>query len=267
MKHTILIFAFLLIWFPAQAKANIGYDIPYYDGETELMGYWADSQCNEAVPPPVILIVHQWKGITYHERQRAHRLAEMCYNVLVVDMYGKDVRPETTEEAKAQSSKYKNDPALARQRLKASLNFAKKKGRTSDAAIMGYCFGGTMALELARTGEPLTAAISFHGGLSTEAPSFEQNSIKTPILIHHGDADPYVSPEEVEKFLNEMREVNADWMFIRYADAVHSFTQRSAGYDPSTGSAYNKKADERSWDYTIEYLDMLFGRETDKLPY
>lgn len=266
MKKLALLLTFLMFISTQQAHAELGYEIEYQDGETELMGYWADSQCNLKDVPPLILIIPQWKGISYHERQVAHKLANICYNVLVADMYGKGIRPETNEEAATQSSKYKNDPALGRQRVKAALNFGKQKGRTTKATVMGYCFGGTMALEIARSGEPIDGAISFHGGLSSKAPSFEEGSIKTPILVHHGDADPLVSEKEVKGFFKEMKKTDADWTFIRYADAVHGFTQKSSGHDPSTGVAYNRKADDRSWLSTLSFLELIYRRDIERRP-
>lgn len=266
MKKLVLALTLLMFFSVPQARADFGYDIEYQDGEAQLMGYWADSQCNDSSSPPVIVVVPQWKGISYHERQVAHKLARICYNVFVADMYGKDIRPETNEQAKEQSSKYKNDPALGRQRVKAALNFAKQKGRTTKAAVMGYCFGGTMALEAARSGEDVAAAISFHGGLSSKAPSFEEGSIKAPILVHHGDKDPLVPAKEVDAFFKEMETTDADWTFNRYADAVHGFTQKSSGNDPSTGVAYNRKADDRSWLTTLSFLELVFRRDIERRP-
>lgn len=245
---------------PTTAKAqNLGEAITYNHGDTTLEGYWVNSQCENETPDPLVLIVHQWKGISDHERGRADMLSKECYNAFVIDMYGQGIRPEDSNAAGAESSKYKNDPELARSRMQNALAFGLDKSGATQSAIMGYCFGGTMALELARSGANIEGAISFHGGLSSKAPATEDGAIKASVLVHHGDADPHVKAEEVNAFLKEMRDVNADWYFTRYADAVHAFTQKSAGDDPSTGAAYNEKADQRSWQATLDFLDEIFA--------
>lgn len=244
--------------------AQAGADITYYDGETVLQGYWAVSACdNESgQDTPVVMIVHQWKGLGDYEKKRADMLAGECYHAFAIDMYGKGVRPESREEAAAQSGQYKNDPARARQRLDAALAFAREKagGKNVPVAVIGYCFGGTMALELARSGADINAAISFHGGLGSPQPVTESGMIKAAIQVHHGAADPHVPPEEVDTFITEMDNAGADWHFTSYADAVHSFTEKEAGTDPSTGSAYNEKADKRSWAYTLAFLESVRGK-------
>ena len=245
---------------PAKANNLLGENFTYLHGENEMEGYWVNSSCKSKAPAPVVLIVHQWKGITDHERISADKLSKECYNAFVVDMYGKGIRPTNNKDAGDEASLYKNNPPLARDRLQSALALAKEKAGTDKAAIMGYCFGGTMALELARSGADIAAAISFHGGLGSKAPATEKGAIKAAIWAHHGDADPHVSKEEIDTFFEEMRTVEADWVFTRYADAVHAFTEKGAGNDPSTGAAYNEKASKRSWASTIDFFDLRFNK-------
>ncbi|MCA9458695.1 MAG: dienelactone hydrolase family protein, partial [Nitrospira sp.] len=239
----------VMITGPFSVPAFAGNDVVYNDGETKLQGYWSNSLCSEKpeVSPPLVLIVHQWKGLGAYETLRADMLASECYNVFAIDMYGQGIRPKSTEEAGQQASMYKNDPDLARKRLKAALDFALTQDQVNPdkVAIIGYCFGGTMALELARSGAPIRAAISFHGGLATKAPA-QAETIKASIQIHHGADDPHVPPQEVQAFMEEMNSANADWSITTYAHAVHSFTEKAAGDDPSKGVAYNEQADHRS---------------------
>ena len=145
---------------------------------------------------------------------------------------------------------------LARKRLNAALTYVRTLTGVDDSriAIIGYCFGGTMALELARSGADILSAVSFHGGLATKSAPSTPGSIKASILVHHGAADPFVPQEEVHLFMEEMNTANADWALTQYADAVHSFTEREAGNDPSKGAAYNQKADIRSWASTLDFL-------------
>ncbi len=247
-----LVLSILLI--PIQARA--GQDIIYKDNDVTLEGYWAPKTCAAAGPSPLVLIVHQWNGITDHEKKHADLLAAECYNAFVIDMYGKGIRPADNENAGKQATKYKSDSALARRRIKAGMDFALTLGGIdpSKIAIMGYCFGGSMALELARSGVDIDAAISFHGALSTPAPATAPGQIKSSILVLHGAEDPLVPPAEVEAFKSEMRTANADWIFTEYAHAVHAFTQKAAGDDPSKGFAYNDMAYKRSWQATLDFL-------------
>lgn len=261
--HAMTVFMFALL--PTH-NALAGEDITYYDGDTVLEGYWADANCEDQAgntPAPVVMIVHQWKGLGTYEKRRADMLSGECYNAFAIDMYGKGIRPESREKAAAQSGIYKNDPALARQRLSAALSFAHEKtgGNNVPVAIIGYCFGGTMALELARSGANIDAAVSFHGGLSSKASVSEASTVKAALQIHHGAADPHVPPEEVSAFKAEMKHAGTDWHFISYADAVHSFTEKEAGDDPSKGSAYNEKADKRSWAYTLNFLESMLEKQ------
>lgn len=252
-----LIMIFLLL---GASQAHAGETVTYQDGDVTLEGYVAypDSE-NFSGNRPGILIVHQWKGLGEYEKQRADMLADLGYVAFAIDMYGQGVRPSSTEEASAESSKYKNDPALARQRLHAALDKALTLSNIDkeNIAILGYCFGGTMALELARSGANVNAAVSFHGGLTTKKKA-ENDAITATIQIHHGAADPYVSAEEVSGFKEEMENANADWHFISYADAVHAFTEKEAGNDPSKGVAYDEKADKRSWAYTLALFEQVF---------
>lgn len=250
LRH-ILAAALMLFATPAFA----GETLLYKDGDVTLEGYLARAE-GVTGNAPTVLVVHQWKGPGEYERSRADLLAAQGYNAFVIDMYGQGIRPKTPEDAGAEAGKYKNDPVLARKRLNAALDFIKtQKGvNGSDIAIIGYCFGGTMALELARSGADIKAAISFHGGLASKAPVTGPGIIKAAIQIHHGAADPHVPHEEVHGFTHEMNAAQADWVLTMYSGAVHSFTEKAAGNDPSTGSAYNEKADRRSWESALNFL-------------
>ena len=243
----------------APAPARAGETVIYRDGDATLEGYWAAAQCGEG-PAPVVMVVHQWMGPGDYEKARADMLAKECYNAFVVDMYGQGVRPADKTEAGAQATLYKNDPALARGRMKAALDYVRSRADADPArvAVIGYCFGGTMALELARSGADINAVISFHGGLSTKAPA-GAGAVKAAVQVHHGAADPHVPPAEVAAFVAEMDGADADWVFTSYAGAVHAFTEKAAGSDPSTGAAYDEKADRRSWTAARAFLAETLG--------
>jgi len=263
MKKLILTLALIFMTSPAMAD-DTGRTVDYADGEAALEGYWVPpaTTCVKDKPAPVVIIAHQWMGITDHERDRAKRLSEQCYNAFALDLYGKGVRPRDSEEAGKLATIYKNDPALARSRVTAALNFVKTQpGVDSDhIAIIGFCLGGGMALELARTGADIDAAVSFHGTLTTKDPITHSGIIKAPIYVYHGVDDPFVPVADVKTFQKEMDRAKANYKISLYSGAVHSFTQKEAGNDPSKGAAYNAAADKKSWESALNFLRESFAR-------
>lgn len=237
--------------------------VTYKDGDTVLEGYWVPSQCTEekGAMAPVVLVVHQWRGLSENEKLRADMLSELCYNAFAIDMYGVGVRPKNNEEAAKESGKFKDNPELALRRMNAALDFVNKQMNvdTTRIAAIGYCFGGGLVLDLARSGAPLKGVISFHGNLSPRVKISEPGAIKASIQVHHGALDPHVPQLEVQAFIQEMTDAKADWSLTEYADAVHAFTQMGAGDDPSTGVAYNQKADYRSWEAAVNFLDEVMA--------
>lgn len=250
----------VLLGLLASTTAKAGETITYKDGDTVLEGYLARTAKKDA---PVVLVVHQWKGLGPYEKGRADMLAKEGYNAFAIDMYGQGVRAANIEEAGKLAGIYKGDPELARQRIAAALAHARtlENADTKRIAVMGYCFGGTMALELARSGADFDGVVSFHGGLASKAPATTQGVIKPSVLVLHGAADPFVKPDEVKTFRDEMNTARADWVFTEYAYAVHSFTEKEAGNDPGKGAAYNALADARSWTAALDFLKDVFSRK------
>lgn len=209
---------------------------------------------------PAVLVVHQWTGLSEYEKRRSRMLAEMGYNVFAADIYGKGIRPQPPEAGK-EAGKYKGDRALYRARLTAALDLLKADEGTDvkKVAAIGYCFGGTGVLELARAGTEIAGVVSFHGGLDA-APGMTAAGGKIPakILVLHGAADPYVPAEQVAGFEKEMTGAKADWQLVSYSGAVHSFTHKEAGDDPAKGAAYNEAADRRSWVAMQSFFAELF---------
>lgn len=197
---------------------------------------------------PAVLIVHQWTGLSDNEKMRAKMLAELGYNVFAADIYGKGIRPQPPA-SKIEATKYKSDRALYRERLTAAYEVLARNEHTDATRIaaIGYCFGGTGALELARSGADVKGVVSFHGGLGTPTPD-DAKKIKGEVLVCHGADDPAVPPAEVEAFHAEMKAAGVKNEFIAYPGAVHAFTQKGAGNDNSKGAAYNAEADAKSWE-------------------
>ena len=233
--------------------------LPYQDGPVRLAGYLARPDAVKGKVPGV-LIIHQWMGVTEHERMEARRLAELGYVALAADIYGEGVRPRDVQEAKAQAGIYKGDRALYRRRIRAGLNtlLAEPGVDPRRVAVIGFCFGGTGALEAARDGMPVAGVVSFHGGLDA-VPDPAARPITAKVLVCHGADDPNVPPADVAAFHDEMRRARADYTFIAYGGAVHAFTQKEAGNDPSRGVAYQEAAARRSWEHMKLFFAELFG--------
>jgi len=246
---------------PALALAAIETKaIEYQQGDTRLVGYLAIPKDAKG-PLPGVLVVHEWKGLNDYAKRRADQLAELGYVAFATDIYGDGKVAADAKEARALSSLYKNDRALLRARAAAGLAALKAQpGVAGDkVAAIGYCFGGTAVLELARSGADMAGAISFHGGLDTPAPQDAKN-IRARVLALHGADDPNVPAEQVAAFEQEMRAAGVDWQLIAYGGAVHGFTNPAHGSDNSKGVAYNAAADARSWAAMRQFFVELFAK-------
>ena len=232
--------------------------VEYKDGDTVLEGYLAYEESTKDIRPGV-LVVHEWMGIGSYVKKRVEQLAQLGYTAFAADIYGKGIRPKNNEEAAQQAGIYKNNRPLMRRRALAGLEVLKNQpliDKTRLAAI-GYCFGGTTILELARSGADLAGVVSFHGGLDTPNPDDAKN-IKAKVLVLHGGDDPYVPGAQVLAFQDEMRKAHVDWQMITYGGAVHGFTNPGAGNDPAKGAAYNEKADKLSWEAMKQFFNEIF---------
>jgi dienelactone hydrolase len=241
----------------AEAKVHTE-TVTYKHGDTTLEGFLAYPEEGTSRLPGV-LVVHDWSGPGAYSQRRAEQLAEAGYVAFAIDMYGKGVRPTTTEEKAKQAGIYRSDRALMRARARAGLDvlLANPRVDTKRVAAIGYCFGGGTALELARSGAPVAGVVSFHGSLDTPNPA-DAKAIKAKILVCHGADDPYVPVEQVAAFQKEMKDAGVDLQFISYSGAVHAFTQKEAGNDNSKGAAYNEEADQRSWQAMRDFFAEIF---------
>jgi len=233
--------------------------IEYRDGGTLLEGYLAyDSDLPGKRPG--ILVVPEWTGLGDYAKSRAVQLAELGYVAFAVDMYGKGIFAEDHTEAAKLAGVYRKDRNLMRGRAKAALEILKQQPKvdTENLAAIGYCFGGTTVLEMARAGFPLKGVVSFHGGLGTPVPA-EPGAIQAKIMIMNGAQDRSVTPEIIQAFHEEMNRAGADWAFASFGGAVHSFTVPTAGDDPASGRAYNPAAVPRSWSMMKLFFNEIFS--------
>jgi dienelactone hydrolase len=237
----------MLLATTSTARAAIqAQDLKYDVGGTEYVGYVA---YDDATPGkrPGVLIAPEWIGVNDYARGRARQLAGMGYVAVVLDPYGGGKTAADPKQAAEWSGALKNDRPELRRRAAAGLDLLKKQPQTDPAkvAAIGYCFGGTTVLELARSGADLLGVVSFHGGLATPTPA-KAGELKAKVLACHGADDPFVPPAEVAGFEKEMRDAKADWQLVSYGNAVHSFTNPGAkGQVP--GAVYEERADRRSW--------------------
>ncbi|MBI3853827.1 MAG: dienelactone hydrolase family protein [Verrucomicrobia bacterium] len=257
MKTSILVLL-ALAWTLA-AKAQLHTEpVEYKQGNTKLEG-WLAYDSSVKGKRPGVLIVHQWKGLTDYEKKRAEMLAKLGYNVFALDIYGKGVRPTNPKDAGAEAGKYKSDRALLRARAQAGLAILKQHELTDSkrVAAIGYCFGGTTVIELARSGADIAGVVSFHGGLDSPKPEDGKN-IRCKVLALHGADDPFVPAKDLDAFEAEMKQSGVDYQLVKYKGAVHSFTDWNAGSDNSKGAAYNKRADEQSWEAMKQFFAKIF---------
>jgi dienelactone hydrolase len=222
-------------------------DIEYKDGSEVLQGYLVYDDSISALRPGVV-VIHDWMGLTAENKEKVEETAKLGYVAFGADVFGKNKRPANAEEASKIAGTWKADRKKLRTRINAALKVLQKQVFVDKKRLgaTGYCFGGTTALELARSGAPVKAVASFHGGLDSLTPNDAKN-IKAHVLVLHGADDPFVKAEDIKVFKEELRAAKVDWQMIEYGNAVHSFTIKGAGSDNSKGAAYNADADQRSW--------------------
>lgn len=236
-------------------------EVQYSAGGVTLKGYLAFDDAVKGKRPGV-LVVHEWWGHNDYARKRARMLAELGYTALAVDMYGDGKQAGHPDDAGRFAGEVSRNMPVAKARFLAALNFL-KSDPTVDAdkiAAIGYCFGGGIALNMARSGVDLEGVVSFHGSLGTENPA-RPGVVKARVLVCHGAADELVTPEQVEAFKNEMSGAGVDYTFLAYEGAKHSFTNPDADrfakeFGLSVG--YNAQADQISWVDMQEFFKKIF---------
>ncbi len=261
MKMTVLV-ALTMLGLAGSAESKIiTKTVDYRQGDTVLEGYLAYDD-SVAGKRPGVLVVHEWNGLGDYVKKRANQLARLGYIAFCADIYGRGIRPATVEASAKEAAKYRGtDRTLLWARAQAGLDVLRRQSMVDPdrLAAIGYCFGGTAVLELARSGADLRGVVSFHGGLDTPNPA-DARKIKAKVLALHGADDPHVPPSQVAAFEDEMRKGGVDWQLVIYGGAVHSFTNPESGSDPSKGVAYNEQADRRSWEAMKVFFAEIFAK-------
>jgi dienelactone hydrolase len=223
-------------------------DLDYRCDDVNLRGYLALDDA-AAAPRPGVVVFHEGLGLGEFAMERARRLAELGYVALAADMFGDRRQATNLQEVATLVGGLRAEPEKLRARGRAALSTlaALPQVDTRRIAAIGFCFGGSVVLELAREGADLKAAVSFHGVLSTKMPA-QSGRVKASVLVLNGAEDPLAPPDQVAAFENEMREAAVrDWQVISYGNTLHGFTNPAADGSMMRTALYNEQADRRSW--------------------
>ena len=228
--------------------------VNYQAKNIDLKGYVAFPDEENA---PLVLIAHTWAGKDEFVHQRAEDLAALGYVGFAVDMYGNGKVGADTAENESLMTPLVSDRDKLKDRIVSALNFGKSLPGvdSSRVAAIGYCFGGLVVLDLARSGEDLSGVVSFHGLLMPS--DISEKGIKAKVLVLHGERDPMVPLDMVDTFQKEMTEANADWQLHSYGGTYHAFTNPDAN-DPSLGTQFSKSANDRSWQSMKNFFAEIF---------
>jgi dienelactone hydrolase len=230
--------------------------VEYKDGKTVLEGYLSYDDSFHGKRPG-ILVIHEWNGLGHYVKSRCDQLARLGYVAFAADIYGKGVRPESVQACAAESAEFKKDRTLARRRARVGLEVLRGNALVDGGrlAAIGYCFGGMVALELARSGADLKGTVSFHGELDNPDPGDARN-IKGKVLVCQGGADKFTLGS-VPGFEKEMNDAHVDYRLVTYPGAVHGFTNPdNKGAVP--GVRYDAKADKASWKAMKDFFRGIF---------
>jgi dienelactone hydrolase len=221
--------------------------VEYTADGVKMIGYLAYDDAT-ADKRPGVLVVHEWWGLNDYPKSRARQLAQLGYVAFAADIYGDGKTVTTADEAGKLAGAARANLAGTRARAAAALEQLKANPRVdaNRTAAIGYCFGGSVVLEMARAGADLRGVVPFHGALATSMPATAKPKAK--LLICHGADDPFIPGEQIAAFLDELRKVGADYQFNMYSGAVHAFTNPDAAKAGLNGVAYNAEADTHSWE-------------------
>jgi len=270
MKKLFLVAFLLLLALFASCSENkeqnsnlVEHEVGYISDSTVLKGYLVYDNKLEGKRPGV-LVVHEWWGHNEYARQRARMLAQLGYTALAVDMFGEGKKADHPEDAQKFAGAIFSNVKMGEDRFLAAYDFLKKHETVDpkNIAAVGYCFGGAVALHMARIGTDLKAVASFHGGIQPIVPA-EEGKVKAYLLVCNGADDPFVTQEQIDAFKQEMANAKVQYEFINYEGAVHSFTNPiadSVGKKFNMPLAYNEKADKESWEEMKKVFSEVFSK-------
>ena len=232
----------LMLFFACTAWAA-GEPVVYQVNGTDYQGYYTSPSAGA----PLIILLHDWDGLTDYEVKRSEMLAELGYAVFAADLFGKGVRPTEVLDKKQHTGELYKDRAKMRALVQGAVNEAKKKGaNTGNAVVMGYCFGGAAVLEYARSGADMKGFATFHGGLNTPEGQ-DYTKAKGQFLVLHGTADSAITMDDFSALAKELETNGVKHEMISYGGAPHAFTVFGS-------ERYREDADRKSWQRFVGYL-------------
>lgn len=236
--------------------------VTYKAGDTTLKGFVVYDDASKARRPGVV-VVHEWWGITKHVRDEARKLAGSGYTAFVADMYGDAKTADNPKDAGALSGAVRNNPAVMQARFNAARDQLARHATVDPKRIgaIGFCFGGSVVLDMARVGTDLTGVAAFHAGLGAAGPQAAPGKVKAKVLVLNGADDPFIKPDQVDAFKKEMEAAKVDYRYVNYPGAVHAFTNPEAtekGKQFSLPLAYHAEADKQSKAEMAKFFTALF---------
>jgi len=264
MRHLIARAAIVLSFCSTANAALQEESVTYRDGDTVMKGFIVYDDAIKAKRPGII-VVHEWWGITKHVRDEARRFASQGYTAFVADMYGDAKSADNPKDAGALSGSVRKNPAAMQSRFNAAKDTLSKHA-TVDASRLGaagYCFGGSVVLDMARAGADLKGVAAFHASLGAAGSPAAAGKVKSKVLVLNGEADPFIKPDSIDAFKKEMAAANVDYRYINYPGAVHSFTNPEAtekGKQFNLPLAYHPEADKQSKAEASKFFREVFRK-------
>lgn len=260
MRRSILVLCLMLLGSPALAAMQAK-PVEWTVGKQAFSGFLVYDDATDARRPGLVM-VPDWLGVTPDAVAQARDVAGDRYVILVADMYGKGIRPDGPEQALAQVKKLYADVPAMRARVNKAVEVLKAQAGkapldASRVGAIGYCFGGSSVLELARSGAQLAGIVTFHGGLGTTTPA-KPGAVRTPLLVLNG-ADDKSTASDIDAFEQEMDKAGADWTFVNFSGAVHCFALKAANRPP--GCVYNPRVAKRAYRMMFGFFDERFGKQ------
>jgi len=236
--------------------------VTYRDGSTVMKGYIVYDEASKAKRPGIV-VVHEWWGITKHVRDEARKFAAQGYTAFVADMYGDAKTADNPKDAGALSGSVRKNPAVMQSRFNAAMSELSKHATVDAAKIgaSGYCFGGSVVLDMARVGTDLKGVAAFHAGLGAAGPAAAAGKVRSKVLVLNGAADPFIKPDSVDAFKKEMDAAKVDYRYINYPGAVHAFTNPEAtekGKQFNLPLAYDAEADRQAKSEAAKFFSGVF---------
>jgi len=252
---------------PPPAGPSIQTDeVEYTAGDVTMKGFLA-WDANQSGPRPGVLVAHEWWGYNDYARRRARQLAELGYTALALDMYGDGKQADHPDDAGKFAAEVMQNLPEAEARFHAAHELLDAHPTTDPGktAAIGYCFGGGVVMHMARVGEDLAAVVSFHGSLPG-GPIEDPDAVRAKVLVLHGAADPFTTPEQIDAFKKSMDDAGVDYRFVAYEGATHGFTNPEAdanGEKFGLPLAYDAAADEQSWQAMQDFFEEVFAAPSE----